>query len=110
MAQINAKILPFCPFVRKAFLFLWKGEILLENKVSVISIIIEDTAYAEKVNTLLHEYGKYIIGRMGIPYRERNVSIICIVMDAPVGVTSALSGKLGMLSGVSTKTVTTKVN
>ena len=82
----------------------------MENKVSVISIIIEDTAYAEKVNALLHEYGEYVIGRMGIPYRERKVSIICIVMDAPASVTSALSGKLGMLSGVSTKTVTTKVN
>ena len=82
----------------------------MENRVSVISIIIEDTSCAGKVNEILHDYGEYIIGRMGIPYRQRNVSIICIVMDAPGNVTSALSGKLGMLSGVSTKTVTTKAN
>ena len=81
----------------------------MENRISVISIIIEDTAQAAAVN-LLHEYGSYIVGRMGIPYRERKVSIICIVMDAPGSVTSALSGKLGMLDGVSTKTVTTKAS
>ncbi|MFR0837397.1 MAG: TM1266 family iron-only hydrogenase system putative regulator [Neglectibacter timonensis] len=55
----------------------------MENRISVISIIIEDTAQAAAVNDLLHEYGSYIVGRMGIPYRERKVSIICIVMDAP---------------------------
>ena len=82
----------------------------MENRISVISIIIEDTAQAAQVNNLLHEYGSYVVGRMGIPYRERNISIICIVMDAPANVTSALSGKLGMLSGVSTKTVTAKNN
>lgn len=82
----------------------------MENRISVISIIIEDTEQAAAVNELLHEYGSYIVGRMGIPYRERRVSIICIVMDAPGNVTSALSGKLGMLSGVSTKTVTAKAN
>ena len=81
----------------------------MENRISVISIIIEDTAQAAAVNDLLHEYGSYIVGRMGIPYRERKVSI-CIVMDAPGSVTSALSGKLGMLDGVSTKTVTTKAS
>ena len=82
----------------------------MENRISVISIIIEDIAQAAAVNDLLHEYGSYIVGRMGIPYRERKVSIICIVMDAPGSVTSALSGKLGMLDGVSTKTVTTKAS
>ena len=68
----------------------------MENRISVISIIIEDTAQAAAVNDLLHEYGSYIVGRMG--------------MDAPGSVTSALSGKLGMLDGVSTKTVTTKAS
>ena len=87
-----------------------KEEKTMENRISVISIIIEDTAQAAAVNDLLHEYGSYIVGRMGIPYRERKVSIICIVMDAPGSVTSALSGKLGMLDGVSTKTVTTKAS
>ena len=82
----------------------------MDNRVSVVSIIIEDTSAAAKVNEILHDYSQYIVGRMGIPYRERNVSIICIVMDAPGSATSALSGKLGMLSGVSAKTVTTKAN
>ena len=82
----------------------------MENRISVISIIIEDTEQAGMVNDLLHEYGSYIVGRMGIPYRERRVSVICIVIDAPNNVTSALSGRLGMLSGVSAKTVTTKTN
>lgn len=82
----------------------------METKIAVVSIIIEDTEQAARVNALLHEFGEYIIGRMGIPYRERKVSIICIVLDAPPGITSALSGKLGMLPGVSTKTVTTKMS
>lgn len=82
----------------------------MESKIAVVSIIIEDTEQAARVNALLHEFGEHIIGRMGIPYRERKVSIICIVLDAPPSVTSALSGKLGMLPGVSTKTVTTKMN
>ena len=82
----------------------------METRVALIGIIVEQESSAAALNALLHEYGGYIIGRMGIPYRERKVSIICIVMDAPGSVTSALSGKLGMLDGVSTKTVTTKAS
>ncbi|NLW25437.1 MAG: iron-only hydrogenase system regulator [Clostridia bacterium] len=80
----------------------------MENRLSVISIIVEDTSVAAQVNELLHNYGQYIVGRMGIPYRDRGVSIICIVIDAPPDVTSALSGKLGMLKGVSSKTIVAK--
>lgn len=80
-----------------------------ENRIAIISIMIEDTTQAAAVNALLHEYGAYIVGRMGIPYRERRVSIICVVLDAPGGVTSALAGKLGMLADVSTKTMTAKI-
>ena len=80
----------------------------MENKISVISIIAENTEASSAINSLLHEFGQYIVGRMGIPYREKNLSIICIVLDAPSDITSALSGKLGMIKGVSTKTVTTK--
>ena len=80
------------------------------NRVAIMGIIVEDLGSVGALNELLHEYGRYIVGRMGIPYRERKVSIICIVMDAPGSVTSALSGKLGMLDGVSTKTVTTKAS
>jgi len=80
----------------------------MENRISIISVLIEDTNQAEAVNELLHRYGQYIVGRMGIPYKDRNVSIICVVMDAPGDATSALSGKLGMLEGVRTKTVVSK--
>lgn len=80
----------------------------MEQKISVISIMVEELESAERVNALLHEYSAYIIGRLGVPYRERGLSIICVVMDAPADVSSALSGKLGMLSGVSAKTLTTK--
>lgn len=78
------------------------------NRISVVSIIVEDTEVSSKVNDLLHNYGQYIVGRMGLPYKDRGVSIICIVMDAPGDVTSALSGKLGMLKGVTTKTLISK--
>lgn len=78
------------------------------NRISVISIIIEDISSSSKVNELLHDFRHYVIGRMGIPYRDRGISIICVVVDAPGDVTSSLSGKLGMLKGVSTKTITAK--
>lgn len=80
----------------------------MESRISVISIIVEDTDESAEVNKLLHNYGEYIVGRMGIPYKDRGVSIICVVLDAPGDVTSSLSGKLGMLKGVSTKTIVTK--
>ena len=82
----------------------------MENRISVISIIIEDTAQAAQINAVLHEYGGYIVGRMGLPYREKKVNIISVVVDAENNVISSLSGKLGMLDGVSTKTVTTKAS
>lgn len=81
----------------------------METRVSVISIIIKNEEAAAAINELLHEYRQYIIGRMGIPYREKNISIISVVIDAPGNVTSALSGKLGMQPGVSAKTLTAKV-
>ena len=80
----------------------------MENRISVISIIVEELESTSVINSLLHEYGQYIVGRMGIPYREKGVSIICVALDAPNDVTSGLSGKLGMIKGVKTKTVTAK--
>lgn len=80
----------------------------METRVSVISIIIRDEESAAAVNELLHEYRQYIIGRMGLPYREKRISIISVVVDAPGAVTSALSGKLGMQPGISVKTLTAK--
>ena len=81
----------------------------MDSRVSVISIIIIDEEAALTVNELLHEFRNYIVGRMGIPYRQREVSIISVVLDAPGDVTSSLSGKLGMLKGVSAKTLTAKL-
>lgn len=81
----------------------------MESRVSVVSIIIKDEEASAAVNDLLHEFRQYVIGRMGIPYRERGVSIISVVLDAPGNATSTLSGKLGMLSGVSAKTLTAKL-
>jgi len=76
----------------------------METRVAVIGIIVEDYAAAEPLNAILHSYGEYIIGRMGIPYREKKISIISVAVDAPQDVISALSGKIGRLSGVSAKT------
>ena len=82
----------------------------MENRIAVTGIIVEDMDSVDKVNALLHEYGRHILGRMGIPHQKRNISIISIVLDAPADVISALSGKLGMIKGVSTKTVYSKIS
>ncbi len=76
----------------------------MESRVAVMSIIVEDTAVAEQINQILHENAEYIIGRMGLPYRARNINIICIAMDAPQDVISGLSGKIGAIEGVGVKT------
>lgn len=76
----------------------------MESRVAVLAIIIENTDSVETLNQLLHEAGKYIIGRMGIPYRQKGVHIISVAMDAPQNITSTLSGKIGRLPGVSIKT------
>ena len=77
----------------------------METRIAVISIVVENLDRVEEINRLLHEFGPYIIGRMGIPYRQKGISIISIAMDAPGDIISALSGKLGMLPGITTKTV-----
>ncbi|MGM9661241.1 MAG: TM1266 family iron-only hydrogenase system putative regulator [Faecousia sp.] len=76
----------------------------METRVAVISIIVENGEMVETLNALLHEYSEYIIGRMGIPYRKRGVSIIAVALDAPQNTISTLSGKLGGLPGISVKT------
>lgn len=76
----------------------------METRVAVMSIIVTDGEMAERINAILHEYGEFIIGRMGIPYRKRGVNIISVALDAPQDTISALSGKIGHLSGVSVKT------
>ena len=76
----------------------------METRVAVIGIVVEDMDSVEKLNAVLHDYGPYIIGRMGIPYREKKVNIISIALDAPQDTISAMSGKIGNLPGVSVKT------
>ena len=76
----------------------------METRVAVMSIIVENPDAVEKLNGFLHEYGEFIIGRMGIPYRKRKVSIISIALDAPQNTISSLAGKMGSLPGVSVKT------
>lgn len=80
----------------------------METRLAIIGIIVEDRNQAVEVNNLLSEYSEFIKGRMGIPYDEKEVSVISIVIDAPMDAISALSGKLGALQGVSTKTVYSK--
>jgi putative iron-only hydrogenase system regulator len=81
----------------------------IETRVALLGIVVEDSSAISSLNDLLHEYGSHIIGRMGLPYREKGISIISIVLDAPGDVISALSGKLGMIRGISTKTLYAKV-
>ena len=81
----------------------------METRVAVMSIIVENADAVETINGILHEFGEYIIGRMGIPYRKRKISIISIALDAPQNTISALAGKIGSLTGVSVKTAYSSV-
>lgn len=77
---------------------------MTETRVAVMAIIVEKNDSTEKLNSLLHEYGKYIIGRMGLPYKSRRINIVSVAIDAPQDTISSLAGKLGNLEGVSVKT------
>ncbi len=77
----------------------------MENRIAAVSILVEEPASVEALNALLHDYAQHILGRMGIPYREKGLSIICLALDAPLDVINALTGKLGRLPGVSAKAV-----
>lgn len=77
----------------------------MEKRIALIGIIVEDGEAAERINDILHQYREYMIGRMGVPYRERQVSVISVIVDAENDIISAISGKLGMVKGVSTKTI-----
>ena len=80
----------------------------METRIAAISIVVEGAESVETINAVLHDYAPYILGRLGIPYREKGVSVICLGLDAPMDVINALSGKLGRLPGVSAKAVTPK--
>lgn len=81
----------------------------METRIAIIGIIVEDVDVTGEINDILHDYSMYIIGRMGIPYRERDVNIISIVLDAPNDVINALAGKIGRVRGVSSKTIYSKI-
>ena len=76
----------------------------MENRIAVMGIIVEDVDSVEALNSVLHDYGAYIIGRMGIPYRDRGLNIVSIAIDAPQDVIAALAGKIGNIEGISVKT------
>ena len=81
----------------------------METRVAVVGIIVENNESVDKLNAILHEYGEYIIGRMGIPYRQKKISVISIAVDAPQDIISALSGKIGRIPGISAKTAFSNV-
>lgn len=81
----------------------------MDTRIALIGIIVEKEASVEQLNRLLHEYGEYIVGRMGIPYHKKNVNIISVAIDAPQDIINALSGKIGRLNGISAKTVYSNV-
>ena len=81
----------------------------METRVAVMGIIVEDINSTESLNAILHEYGSFIIGRMGVPYREKNINVVSIALDAPQDTISSMSGKIGKLNGVSVKTAYSNV-
>lgn len=81
----------------------------METRIAVIAIIVEDLEASDEVNRILHEYSSCVIGRMGIPYREKNLSLISVAVDAPGEMISALTGKLGNVTGISVKTAYQKI-
>ena len=81
----------------------------MQTRVAVMAVIVEEKESAEKLNAVLHEFGDYIIGRMGIPYRAKGINIVSIALDAPQDIISALAGKLGNIEGLSVKTAYSNV-
>lgn len=81
----------------------------METRIAVMGIIVENMEPVEILNSILHDYGEYIVGRMGIPYRKKNVNIVSIAVDAPQDVISAMSGKIGKIEGISVKTAYSNV-
>lgn len=76
----------------------------METRIAVMGIIVENIESVEELNSLLHDYRAYIIGRMGVPYKDKGISVLSIALDAPQDVISTLSGKVGKLNGISVKT------
>ena len=103
--RVRACILPPSSFVTKGGFFTEKIEGNNQNRLAVLAVMVEDIQSAGKVNALLSEYGEYIVGRMGLPYKEKDLSVISVVLDAPAEKINALTGKIGVIDGVSAKTL-----
>ena len=82
----------------------------MENRLALLGIIVENVESVEPLNRILHEYRQFIIGRMGIPYKKRDISVISVTLDAPADTISSLSGKIGMLKGVTSQVLMAKLN
>ena len=80
----------------------------MDTRIALLGIIVEDASVTDELNRLLHEYSEFVVGRMGVPYRSRGVGIISVILDAPENIISTLAGKLGMLPGLSVKTMYSK--
>ncbi len=80
----------------------------MENRLAVVAVIVSDDRAVEKVNSILHDFSGYIIGRLGIPYKQKDICVITLVIDAPQEKINSLSGKLGMIEGVNSKVMLTK--
>ena len=103
------EILRIYPYLFRVRIFAFSGENEMDTRVAVMGIIVENKDSVSQLNELLHEYGDIIIGRMGIPYKERGISVVSIAVDAPQDTISALSGRIGKLSGISVKTAYSNV-
>ncbi len=99
--QMDDKV--FFILVEKERMFL-----VMNKRIAIIGIIIEDNAYAGQVNEILHSVSEYIVGRMGVPYRDRSVNVISIIVDAPQDVINSLAGKIGRIPGVTAKAIYSK--
>ena len=82
----------------------------METRVAILGIVVENADSVEMLNDLLHKYSRYIVGRMGVPYKERGISLISIMLDGPMNQISALSGKIGQLPGITSKAVYSKLS
>lgn len=93
----------FAPFRSEGRFF------MSEKRLAVISLIVSDREQSAAINAILSDFAEYVVGRMGVPYKERGVSVICVIVDAPAEVINTITGKIGMLKGVTAKTLMSKL-
>ena len=106
--EMKSNFFVYLGYTRSIAIFIFR-RVFMDSRVAVVAIIVEDRNSVDGVNAILHEYGTYIIGRMGIPYRDKGINLISVAIDAPQDIINALSGKVGRLKGVGAKTVLSHV-